>query len=157
MDIRFATARDVPAMLPLVVKICALHKQLDPARYGFIENVTERYRYWLTERAADRSSVVLVAEQEGKLVAFLLAATENEIPIYQLRQFGFIHDLWVDEAYRHEGIARQMVTLAIERFKQMGLSQVRLDTAIGNAAAKELFVTCGFRPCNVEMLLELNA
>jgi len=143
-------------MLPLVAKICALHKQLDPARYGFIDNVTDRYDYWLTQRAADPSSVVLVAEHEGKLVAFLLAATEKEIPIYKLPQYGFIHDLWVDEAYRHEGIARQMVTLAIERFQQMGLTQVRLDTATGNDPARELFAACGFRPCNVEMLLELN-
>jgi len=156
MEIRSATVHDVPAMLPLVEKICALHKQLDQARYGFIDDVAERYRYWLTQRAVDPSSVVLVAEQQGALVAILLATTEKEIPIYKLQQFGFIHDLWVEETYRHEGIARQMVTLAMERFRQMGLTQVRLDTAIGNDAAKDLFRSCGFRACNLEMLLELN-
>jgi ribosomal protein S18 acetylase RimI-like enzyme len=34
---------------------------------------------------------------------------EREIPIYHLKKFGFIHDLWVEPEFRHAGIARQMV------------------------------------------------
>jgi ribosomal protein S18 acetylase RimI-like enzyme len=61
----------------------------------------------------------------------------------------------VEEEYRHEGIARQMVMLAVERFKATGARQVRLDTAAPNEAARKLFASCGFRPSTTEMLLEL--
>ena len=81
---------------------------------------------------------------------------EREIPIYRIEEFGFIHDLWVEEDYRHEGIARQMVTLAVERFREIGVPQIRLDTAAGNEAARALFAACGFRPSTTEMLIELK-
>jgi ribosomal protein S18 acetylase RimI-like enzyme len=174
MDIRSATAADVPAVLPMVEKICALHEAWDAAKYGFLPNTAERYRRWLTGRATDLRSVFLVAERQDQLevrtqvraenhaevhpekhlVAFLIGTIESEIPIYRLSEFGFIHDLWVEESYRHEGIGRQMVMLAVERFKQMGVKQIRLDTAAANESARALFKSCGFRLSTMEMLLE---
>jgi ribosomal protein S18 acetylase RimI-like enzyme len=155
MDIRTASAADVPGVLPMVAKICALHEAWDAAKYGFLPNPHERYRRWLTARASDPRSVFLVAEHDARLVAFLIGAVEEEIPIYRLKEFGFIHDLWVEEEYRHEGIARQMVMLAIERFNQAGVHQIRLDTAAANEPARKLFASCGFRLSTMEMLLEL--
>jgi ribosomal protein S18 acetylase RimI-like enzyme len=154
MEIRSAQPQDVPAILPMVAKICALHEGWDPAKYGFLPDPQERYRRWLPARATDPRSVFLVAQREGRLVAFLIGTIEAEIPIYRLKEFGFIHDLWVEEEYRHEGIARQMVMLAIERFKSAGVRQIRLDTALANEPARKLFASCGFRISTMEMLLE---
>jgi len=155
MDIRPATSSDVPHVLPMVEKICALHEAWDPAKYGMLPNPAERYRRWLTSQTSNPTSVFLVAEREDKLVAFLIATTENEIPIYRIDRYGFIHDLWVEELYRNEGIARQMVMLAVERFKTIGVTQVRLETASQNEVARQLFAACGFRPSTVSMLLEI--
>jgi ribosomal protein S18 acetylase RimI-like enzyme len=155
MNIRPASSADVPGVLPMVAKICALHEAWDPAKFGFLPNPQERYNRWLTARATDVRSVFLVAERETRLVAFLLGSIEEEIPIYRLKEFGFIHDLWVEEEYRHEGIARQMVMLAIERFKSLGVRQIRLDTAAANDPARKLFASCGFRLSTMEMLLEI--
>jgi ribosomal protein S18 acetylase RimI-like enzyme len=155
MDIRPARPDDVPHVLPMVAKICALHEAWDPAKYGFLPNPEERYRRWLTSRADDSRSVFLVADQEGRRVAFLIGTVDEEIPIYRLKEFGFIHDLWVEEEYRHEGVGRQMVMLAIEQFKAMGVTQIRLDTAAANEAARKLFASCGFRISTMEMLVQL--
>lgn len=156
MQIRPAIAADVPQVLPMVRKICAMHEALDPAKYGFLPNVAEMYRGWLTARAADPRSVFLVAEHEpGLLAGFLIATVEREIPIYRLAEFGFIHDLWVEEEYRHEGVGRQLAMEAIERFIQIGVKQIRLDVAAANDPARELFAKCGFRASVTEALLEL--
>jgi ribosomal protein S18 acetylase RimI-like enzyme len=157
MEIRPATAEDVPGVLPMVEKICALHESWDPAKYGFLPNPSAKYSRWLTARASDPRSVFLVADHESRPIAFLIGTVETEIPIYRLKEFGFIHDLWVEENYRHEGIARQMVMLAIEKFRAMNVPQIRLDTAAANEAARKLFTACGFRPSTIEMLVELPA
>ena len=162
MDIRPATPADVPAVLPMVSQIAALHEAWDPAKYGYVAHVAERYRNWLGARATDPNSVFLVAERPGvngepaKLVGFLIATVEHEIPIYRVTSYGFIHDLWIEPDYRHEGLARQMTMLAIERFREIGADQVRLDTAAANDPARNLFASCGFRPSTTEMLLELK-
>jgi len=159
MDIRPATPADVPAVLPMVAKVCAFHEKLDPAKYGFVDNPAAMYSRWLSQRAGDARSVFLVADAgrggKPKLVSFLVGTVEAELPIYRLKHFGFIHDLWVEEDYRHEGVARQMVTLAVERFAEIGVKQVRLDTAWANEPARNLFAACGFRPSIAEMLIEL--
>jgi ribosomal protein S18 acetylase RimI-like enzyme len=142
----------------MVRKIAGMHDALDPAKFGFRSDPGEMYRGWLTSRTRDDRSVFLVADAGGGapgLAGFLIGTVEREIPIYRIEQFGFIHDVWVEEDYRHEGVGRQLVTLAVERFSAMGVPQVRCDTAWANETARKLFTSCGFRPSIVEMLVEL--
>src|SRR4051812_1016326 len=158
MEIRAARVEDVPAVLPMVEKLCRLHESWDPAKYSFLPDIPGMYDQWLRERATHRRSVLLVAETSApkKIVGFLIGTVEREIPIYRLKEYGFLHDLWVEPEYRNEGVARQMVMLAVEKFKQIGVEQVRLDTATPNEAARKLFASCGFRPSVTEMLLEID-
>jgi ribosomal protein S18 acetylase RimI-like enzyme len=155
MQIRPARVEDVDQVLPLVQKIVALHEQWDATRFGAREDAADMYDHWLRGRADDDDAVFLVAEREGAIVGFLIATVDNNIPIYTLDRYGFVHDLWVEEAYRNEGVGRSMTMLALEQFKKLGVTQVRLDTAMKNEAARKMFEQCGFRASTVEMLCEL--
>ena len=94
MEIRPARPEDVPAVLPMVAKVCAFHEALDPAKYGFLPEPERRYERWLGARAADDRSVFLVADAAAdgrppsRLVAFLVGTVEEEIPIYRIERFG---------------------------------------------------------------------
>jgi ribosomal protein S18 acetylase RimI-like enzyme len=155
VEIRAAKVEDVPRVLPMVEKIAALHEAWDSAKYGYLPNPSQRYSRWMVARATDPRSVFLVAEREGRLVGFIVATVEKEIPIYRLDEFGFIHDLWVEPEYRNEGVGRQMTMLLIERFRAIGVKQIRCDTAAKNDIARQMFESCGFRPSVVEMLNEI--
>lgn len=163
MVIRPAIVADVPKVLPMIAKVCALHKSWDAAKYGFLPNPEKLYERWLSKLANDKRSVFLVSEREvsateqpATLVAFLVATVEREIPIYCLGEFGFIHDIWVEPEYRQVGIAKAMLMQTISSFSQRGVKQIRLDTAVANEAARQLFSSCGFRLSTMEMLIELN-
>lgn len=158
MLIRRAKQSDIPAVLPMVGKICALHETWDGAKYGFLPNPAQRYESWLSKLVNGDRTVFLVAEDETKeqLAGFLVATIEREIPIYRLKEYAFIHDLWVELEYRRTGVARQLVMETIAQFQKMGVEQIRLDTAANNEAARKLFSECGFRPSVVEMLIELE-
>lgn len=158
MPVRPATADDVPAVLPMVASICAMHERLDPERYPMLPDVVERYERWLPFRAADARSVFLVAHTDaapGELVGFLVGTVEPNIPIYRLGEFGYIHDVWVEPAHRSRGHAGALVEGAVERFRAIGVSQVRLETAAANDAARRLFASRGFRVGTVDMLRAL--
>lgn len=150
--IRPATPGDVPAILPMVAAICALHESWDPDKYPFLPDIVERYEHWLPLRAQDPRSVFLIAELANTPVGYLIATIEDEIPIYRLKQFGFIHDMWVEPAHRGQGIARHLVDAAVARFAELEITQVRLDTAAANDIARRLFASCGFRVSTTEML-----
>lgn len=153
LRVRSATAADVPGVLPMVAAICAMHEALDAERYGMLPDVVGRYERWLPQRAEDPRSVFLVGEDKaGTLAGFLIASVEANIPIYRVSEFGFIHDVWVEPAFRGAGVARAMVEEAVKRFSAMGVSQVRLETAIANHGARKLFKACGFRAASTEMV-----
>jgi ribosomal protein S18 acetylase RimI-like enzyme len=156
MLVRPATPADVPAVLPMVTAICAMHEAADPARYPMLPDVVQRYERWLPQRALDSRSVFLVAEEEGRIAGFLIGTVERNIPIYRLEEFGFIHDMWVEPEFRRRGLARGLVLAAVERFRALGVTQVRLETAAGNEAARRLFASCGFRVGTIDMLRELS-
>lgn len=157
MTVRPAKPEDVPAVLPMVRRISDLHQQWDRQRFGLRGDPGESYDGWLRRRAQDPRSVFLVAENDaGQVVGYLIGTVESEIPIYWMPECGWIHDLWIDEPYRHEGLGRQMTMLAVEKFNALGVPQVRLQTAVANEAGRKLFEACGFRPCTVEMLLPLR-
>ena len=156
MNIRSATPADVPAVLPMVSKLAALHEAWDPQRYDYKPEPEKMYQRWLTARTNDERSVFLVADRESRIVGFLIATMVGTIPIYRLEETGYVHDLWVEPEYRNEGIARQMTMLAVEKFREMGVRQIRLETATANDAARKLFESCGFRLSSIEMLLEIR-
>lgn len=161
MLIRPATPDDVPQVCPMVQALADLHERWDLSRFPYLPEIGQRYARWLRERASDPRSVFLVAEREAdatagsRLVGFVVATIEPTIPIYRVREVGFIHDLYVSPDYRNEGIARQLVMRLVERFRELGVVQVRLETAMPNDAARKLFESCGFRPSCVEMMVEL--
>ena len=156
MTIRPATKDDVPAICRMVDKLAKLHESWDPVRYDYRADVGQMYSGWLAARAVDVQSVFLVAEREpGVLAGFVVGTLDKPIPIYRIARFGFIHDLWVEEPYRNEGIARQMTMLAMEKFRAMGATQVRLETAAANETARNLFESCGFAVSTIEMLASL--
>lgn len=159
MNIRPAIFTDVPDILPMVASVCALHKTWDEAKYNFKPNPQDYYHKWLVAQTNNERSIFLVAEDKAqtgkKLVVFLIATVEREIPIYRLQEFAFVHDLWVETEYRQAGIAKQMVMETIARFKQIEIKQIRLDTTYANEVARKLFSSCGFRISTIEMLIEL--
>lgn len=153
--VRSATPTDIPAILPMVERICAMHQSMDRTKYDFVPDIVEKYRHWLPQRAADSRSVLCIAEDDLGIVGFLVGTIEPEIPIYHIKEFGFIHDLWVEPRARRRGIGTALARQAISRFKSMGVSQVRLDTATANEGARRLFAGCGFRPAATEMIATL--
>jgi ribosomal protein S18 acetylase RimI-like enzyme len=163
MVIRHAEPSDIPSLLPMIAKTCALHQSWDAAKYGSVPHPEQQYYNWLASLLKNQRNLCLVAcEKESdaiasqKLIALLIATVEREIPIYSLREFGFIQDLWVEPEYRHMGIARQMLEHALAHFTKIGIKQIRLDTASANDFARSLFTSIGFRPSRIEMLLELE-
>ncbi len=153
ITIRPATAADVPNVLPMVRSITALHERHDPERFRVLPDVLDRYASWLPARAADARSVFLVAQrQDATLAGFAVGTVEPEVPIFWVPECGWIHDIWVEPADRRHAVARQLVESAFERFKAIGVAQVRLHTGAFNDAARAMFASAGFRASVVEML-----
>ena len=152
--VRAATLSDMPAILSMVAKSCALHQKWDSAKFGVVDDFATKYGSWLSTLTGDPHGVFLVAVADRRVVGYLVGTVDEAVPIYQVRQFGYIRDVWVEEGHRTAGMGRKLVDAALKRFGALRIQQVRLETAAANVSARSFFAACGFRPCATEMLIE---
>lgn len=87
------------------------------------------------ERAARNSSLVVGAYADETQVGYLRVVSDKTT-------FAWICDVYVDEAYRGRGIARAMVTHALNHPEHQGLRRWLLATA----DAHGVYAECGFKP-----------
>ena len=88
------------------------------------------------------------------------------LPSLRKGQAGIYTEITQPGAYRPQGEgngAIQVVaggkledgTIFQLEFREMGVKQVRLETAVANEAARKMLESCGFRTSTIEMLAEL--
>ena len=152
ISIRPAVATDVPAILPMVSRICEFHRERDPERYPFLPDVADRYRGWLIKRAEDPDSSVLVGTHDDRVVAFVVGEILNEIPVFTLKRYGWLHDLWVEPEYRRHGVASRLMETACRALADRGITQIRGDCLCGNAESQAMLARLGFRPSTILMV-----
>jgi GNAT superfamily N-acetyltransferase len=156
MPIRPATSSDVSLVLPMVRAQYAMHVAWDAAKFGVKEGFEAGFGRWMAGLVKDPRGAFFVATNDRDVpVGFLVATVERELPLYLLAEYAFIHDVWVEKDHRGKGLARGLVIAALEKFKAIGIRQVRCETAHINEDARKVFSKMGFRPTTVVMLKEL--
>jgi ribosomal protein S18 acetylase RimI-like enzyme len=154
IEIRRGIASDVAALAPMIEQACSLHRQWDAAKFGFVDGAVPMYCRWLAQQADDPRSIFIVAVNSDHLFAFTIGTTERAAPIFQPASHGLIRDFWVDRDWRRRGIGQELLGATIDGFRAIGVTQIRLETAAANGAARRFFAARGFRPSTVEMLID---
>jgi ribosomal protein S18 acetylase RimI-like enzyme len=154
--IRDATSSDLDALGRLGALLMRTHYAFDSRRFlPAGDDAAEGYAWFLETQLRDPDAVVLVAEEDDKVVGYVYAGLEP-LSWKELRgPAGFVHDIVVDESARTHGIARALLTAAVERLRARGAPRVILWTAAQNARARHIFESAGFRTTMFEMTLEL--
>lgn len=100
----------------------------------------------------EKGCYYLVAVEQEQLMGWvLLGASKDQFTGISI---GFIYELFVGKTFRKKGVARKLITDAIEHLKTAGYPEVRLSAFAGNPAIK-LYKEMGFSVRNVTMNLEL--
>ena len=156
LRIRRAEPADVAALGELGIALMRTHYIFDDRR--FLEPTQDDaagYARFLQGQLENAASIVLVAEQHGRIVGYAYAAVEP-LSWKELRgECGYIHDLLVTDSARGRGAGDRLLDAAIEWLRERGMPRVVLGTAAPNEVAQRLFERRGFRPTMIEMTLEL--
>ena len=99
---------------------------------------------------------MFVAEIDGEVVGFVYLERDELNYAELLRGGAWLHDIYVDESARDEGVGRDLIKAAAEAAKRMGAEKLLLTVAAKNAVAQQVFEKAGFRRTMVEMTLNLT-
>jgi len=130
------------------------HHTADPRRFIQVEHPEAGYGRFLVSQLSKPNSLVMVAERSGAIIGYVFADVEPTNWMELRGPCGVVHDIYVDEAARHQGAGRKLMSAAIAWVRSKGRSQVVLTTKNRNEHARHLFTTLGFRPTMIEMTLD---
>ncbi len=109
---------------------------------------------FLVSQLSEPDCLVLVAEDAGQVVGYVFAQL-MPISWKDLRgPCGFVHDVYVLERARRQGVGKALLRAAIDWIRSNGRSQIVLWSKSGNESAQRLFAQLGFRDTMVEMTLD---
>lgn len=80
---------------------------------------------------------------------YIIASFHYEAPLFVQHRFGYIADLWVEEAYRKQGVAPHLLEKAYEWFKEQGVSRVQIEVDVENQSGLKFWEQAGFAPFEI--------
>ena len=153
--IRRAREGDERKVAEFAMRLFDQHVEYDPERFSTFANAEGAARFYLS-RFETPDSAVFVAEIENEVVGFAYVERDPLNYAELLKNGAWLHDIYVDERARAEGIGRGLISAAAEAAERMGAEKLLLSVAAKNAAAQHVFEKAGFRPTMVEMTLNLK-
>jgi ribosomal-protein-alanine N-acetyltransferase len=98
----------------------------------------------------------LVAELDGQLIGFALGAlVDLRSEMFVREKSGHVADIFVEEAYRRQGVGRKLVDGLVDWFRLSGAHQTEWSVATQNTTARAFWKTIGGREVMVRMRLDL--
>ena len=155
ITIRGAAAQDLPEIGKLAGMLVRQHHEFDAERFLLIPNVEAGYARFFLGELSNPDTVILAAEQAGVIVGYAYARLEARDWNDLLDAHGALHDIFVAESVRRQGVARRLVEAVRERLQGKGAPRLVLHTASKNHAAREFFSALGFRETMIELTAEL--
>lgn len=154
--IRKARAGDLETVSRLAGQLVQMHHAWDPLRWMMPEGIEEGYARFFAGQLENPETVILVAEDEGgDLVGYAYAALEPRSWADLRDACGKLHDVFVAEKARRQGIASALTRAAMARLRELGAPRVVLTSAWQNRQAHALCRALGFRETMLEMAREL--
>jgi ribosomal protein S18 acetylase RimI-like enzyme len=151
IEIRWAHSADLPRVGVLAGRLVEMHHRADKDRFLLIEDVEKGYTRWFERELARKHAIILVAERAGAVIGYAYATREGRDWNLLLDEHGAIHDIFVEDSSRREGVGRKLVEATVRELERMGAPRIVLSTMVGNEAAQRLFRACGFRSTMLEM------
>ena len=82
---------------------------------------------------------IFVAEIDGRVVGCITTWQDREGGI------GHIPNLAIEADCRGQGLGRQLIEFALQRFRDAGLTHAKIETLVQNAVGQHLYTSLGFR------------
>jgi ribosomal protein S18 acetylase RimI-like enzyme len=153
-SIRPAKHEDINSIVTLYARATKLMRQISPNGFGeALESPLdiEEERESFARVLDDKETVVLVAEQGGKVVGFVMGVIEKHPDDLLSAPYVTVQYLYVDEKFRRTGIAKALMQDVENWAADKSLYTLELKVWNNNEPAKALFQSLGYLSLELRM------
>lgn len=106
------------------------------------------------EHESDGDADLDFAAGDGEAVGFVETGVDEAPTVFDRPDRLVVCELYVNEDYRGEGLALELMGRAADRAREEGCGEVRLDVDVENERAIGLYEKLGFEPTTYRMLVD---
>jgi ribosomal protein S18 acetylase RimI-like enzyme len=153
--IRDANSDDLNDVVGLWEMLAQHHEGLSD-QFALAWDGKRKWSRYLEERFSEISTNLIVAEEDGEIVGFMLCLLSPNTPVFKDRKIGIISDVYVLEERRRKGVAKNMLNRAIKWFEKNKVRSIQLGVAHDNFEARAAWRQVGFEPYMIYNRLDLK-
>jgi GNAT superfamily N-acetyltransferase len=156
--IRDARPEDLVAVGQLAGRLVRMHHGYDSKRWMMVDGIEAGYADYFAGQLGNPGTIILVAEDDenGEIVGYTYAALEERSWNDLRDACGALHDVFVHERARRQGLARSMLLECVRRLSALGVSLAVASVAWQNESSHGLMRSLGFRPVATEFARDLK-
>ncbi|MFH1335479.1 MAG: GNAT family N-acetyltransferase [Candidatus Zixiibacteriota bacterium] len=139
-----ATESHVPEIVEIWKEFMDFHSDIDPY-FARNEEGHSKFDEWVKELMKSDTALVLVALDQGQVVAYSLSQINKRPPLFKKVDYGYIYDLAVKSEYRRKGIGEQMLGEILGWFKSRQVDRIELMVLAKNKVAFSFWEKQGFK------------
>ena len=137
-------------------------KRISPSEYKLVTGLFDKYRVFYKQASDMELAESFIKErlENNESIIFLALADDNKpagftqlYPIYssvRAAKNWLLNDLYVDAAFRKQGIGQALIKAAMDFAKSEDSTYVKLETAYDNYTAQSLYEAIGFKKQEIE-------
>ena len=151
MEIRFASTREIPGMIDLLLQVGEVHHRIRP---DLFRSGAQKYdENALEQLLKDPNRPIFAAVEDGKLLGYCFCILEitRDNPVLMDQKSLYIDDLCVDEHHRGQGIAGALYRQVCAYARELGCDAVALNVWCGNDNALRFYENCGLQRQKIGM------
>jgi len=153
ITIRRAVVADRAAIGELWWEMMVFHRECDERAFRLKPRAeaTEIWLKHLAECMEDEKQIVLVADAGSEMAGFAMGRLGEDPPVFDIPPHGFVTNFLVSEKWRLRGVGRRLYEALAERFRALGVEEIRLGVAARNPVSNAFWREMGFEPAMVHM------
>jgi len=149
LNITKAKIKDLKDVVELSHKSAMYHKKLTPY-YDTSKDVKEVLTKSLKKNIYSSNSCIFIAEENSKIIGYLLVFKINRAEMFKVKKVGLIADVFIEERYRRMGVGKKLIKECFRWLKDGGINFVEINVEASNKQAMNFWDKEGFKDVSIE-------
>jgi ribosomal protein S18 acetylase RimI-like enzyme len=148
--VREARLEDMPALLKMGKGLISYLNRLEKKRRQTNlmaidhQNAEKAWRKYYTQAIKSNKALFLVALKGKSLIGMAFGKLETSPPVFKLKEFGEIHEVFIEAPYRNKKVAKNLIKKLEEFFKEKGVSLIQMKAESFNSEAIAAYYKLGY-------------
>ncbi len=155
IEIRDATEKDLKGIVALWEMLVEQHRTYSD-HFVLARDGRRKWARYLRQKFTEPSTKLIVAEEEGELMGFMMCLLSPQDSIFVEKATGVVSDAFVRKNRRKKGVMKEMLRVALRWFDKNKMKSVEVSVAAANLEARAAWGQLGFKPFLVRKRLQMD-